>query len=275
MARQQKVSLPPLQNRTKVRSPCAGNRGLCTVLLLQTLSWALSRIEARLVCVTAQLVSLERSGCTCWPHCNVLRIKHRATLSWPTVAPLTLLEKRSRGGGRDLRDSYWSRFTSWRDLEQMIRSPVGQWSRSVILIWKSSRERIKLLTQWFCREIWSWCFAIRLQGSEEREGPCYRTLCTGNFFFELVLFFWCCFDVAGLILCYSPPQGTVNTEGLGEDELGQDKRHTPQHRLQHNSNRAELPPWLLAYFSVHSGIHPSSSGMHHHCILTVSGLSKE
>lgn len=96
-----------------------------------------------------------------------------------------------------------------------------------------------------------------------------------NFFFELFLFFWCCFDVAGLILCYSPPQGTVNTEGLGEDELGQDKRHTPQQKLQHNSNRAELPPWLLAYFSVHSGIHPSSSGMHYHCILAVSGLSKE
>lgn len=48
----------------------------------------------------------------------------------------------------------------------------------------------------------------------------------GNFFFELFLFFWCCFDVVGLILHYSPPQGTVNTEGLGEDELGQDKRHT-------------------------------------------------
>lgn len=96
-----------------------------------------------------------------------------------------------------------------------------------------------------------------------------------NFSFELFLFFWCCFDVAGLILCYSPPQGTVNTEGLGEDELGQDKRHTPQQRLQHNSNRAELPLWLLAYFSVKSGIHPSSSGMHHHCILAMSGLSKE
>lgn len=96
-----------------------------------------------------------------------------------------------------------------------------------------------------------------------------------NFFFELFLCLCCCFDVASLILCSSPPLVTVNTEGLGEDELGQDKRHAPQQRLQRNSNRAELPPWLLAYISVHSGIHPSSSRMHHHCVLAVSGLSKE
>lgn len=88
------------------------------------------------VCITVQHVLLVRRGCTCWPHHAVLGIKHKTTLSWSTVVSFTLLEKHRRGVGY-LQDLYWSRFTSWGDLEQMIRSSVGQWSRSVILIWKT------------------------------------------------------------------------------------------------------------------------------------------
>lgn len=88
------------------------------------------------VCITVQLVLLVRRGCTCWPHHAVFSITHETTSSWSTVAPFTLLEKHRRGVGY-LQDLYWSWFTSWGDLEQMIRSSVGQWSRSVILIWKT------------------------------------------------------------------------------------------------------------------------------------------
>lgn len=101
---------PPCRTGQRLDYQVCGARGLCTLFLIQTLSWALSCVEAKLVCVTAQ---------------PGLKIKHRATFSWPTVAPLTLLEKQSRGGGRDLPDTYRSRFTSWRDLEQIIRSLVG------------------------------------------------------------------------------------------------------------------------------------------------------
>lgn len=105
---------PPLQKRTKVRLLCAGSRR-AVYRFADPDACRPCCVEAELVCVTAQPVLLERCGCSCWPHRAVLRIKHGATLSWTAVAPLTLLGKQGRGGGRDLRDAYWSRFTSWRE----------------------------------------------------------------------------------------------------------------------------------------------------------------
>lgn len=139
-------------------------------------------------------------------------------------------------------------------------------------------KRIKTLSWQFCRvsSERSDLGAAYLTSRVRRKGRTMLSSRPRRQTFSLrLLFFLCCFDVAGLILCYGPPQGTMYTEGLREDELGQDQRHTPQQRLQHNSNTAERPSWLLAYFSVHSGIHPSSSGMHHHRFSPVSGLSKE
>lgn len=88
---------------------------------------------------------------------------------------------------------------SWRAMKQVSYFNVENAAWKELRCWLSSFAGADQRNQILVLLIW-------LRGSKEREGPFYRTVCAGKLFlWGLFLFFWCCFDVVGLILCYGLP----------------------------------------------------------------------